>query len=271
MIDPGHPRLSIVRQCELVSIGRSTFYREATPESAENLVLMRLIDEQFLETPRYGSRQMARHLRRNAHGQDGLGADLSAAEDQRTASASQDLSLLSAALGDRPEPSLVRRHHLHPDAARLPRPSRIHGLGEPQGPVRRLSNTMDRSSALPRWRKPSLGTAGLTSSTPIVKGSRLVSGRPDSNTDRPQRFCDSVARRSWQLSAALRPTTSAAIEPRTARLSLCNFEQSRRKTRAEMARRSCEPTEQRNGKARVRVKARLGACGGGHRVGYRDK
>jgi transposase InsO family protein len=65
MIDPGHPRLSIVRQCELVSIGRSSFYREAMPESAENLVLMRLIDEQFLETPWYGSRQMARHLRRN--------------------------------------------------------------------------------------------------------------------------------------------------------------------------------------------------------------
>ena len=64
MIDPGHPRLSIVRQCELVSISRSSFYREATSENAENLRLMRLIDEQFLETPWYGSRQMARQLRR---------------------------------------------------------------------------------------------------------------------------------------------------------------------------------------------------------------
>ena len=65
MIDPGHPRLSVVvRQYELVSISRSSFYREPTPESAENLVLMRLIDEQFLEAPWYGSRQMARHLRR---------------------------------------------------------------------------------------------------------------------------------------------------------------------------------------------------------------
>jgi transposase InsO family protein len=35
------------------------------PENAENLVLMRLIDEQFLETPWYGSRQMVRNLRRN--------------------------------------------------------------------------------------------------------------------------------------------------------------------------------------------------------------
>jgi putative transposase len=66
MIDPGHSRLSIVRQCELVSISRSSFYREPTPESAENLELMRLIDEQFLETPWYGSRQMARYLRRTA-------------------------------------------------------------------------------------------------------------------------------------------------------------------------------------------------------------
>jgi putative transposase len=64
MIDPSHPRLSIVRQCELVSISRSSFYREPSPESAENLALMRLIDGQFLETPWYGSRQMARHLHR---------------------------------------------------------------------------------------------------------------------------------------------------------------------------------------------------------------
>src|SRR5665811_1205538 len=65
MIDPGHSWLSIVRQCELVSISRSSFYREPTVESEETLRLMRLIDEQFLETPWYGSRQMARYLRRN--------------------------------------------------------------------------------------------------------------------------------------------------------------------------------------------------------------
>jgi putative transposase len=65
MIDPDHPRLSIVRQCELASISRSSFYREPPAENEETLRLMRLIDEQFLETPWYGSRQMARHLRRN--------------------------------------------------------------------------------------------------------------------------------------------------------------------------------------------------------------
>ena len=64
MIDPGHGELSIARQCSLVSISRSSFYYEGKGESRLNLALMRLIDEQFLETPWYGSRQMARHLRR---------------------------------------------------------------------------------------------------------------------------------------------------------------------------------------------------------------
>lgn len=62
LIEPGHERLSVVRQCELVSISRSSFYYEPVEETAENLALMRLIDAQFLETPWYGSRQMARRL-----------------------------------------------------------------------------------------------------------------------------------------------------------------------------------------------------------------
>jgi putative transposase len=56
MVDPRHPRLSIVRQCTLVSIARSSFYYEGKGESPLNLVLMRLIDEQYLETPWYGWR-----------------------------------------------------------------------------------------------------------------------------------------------------------------------------------------------------------------------
>jgi putative transposase len=60
MIDPGHKRLSIVRQCELVSISRASFDRRPAGESEESLALMRLIDEAFLECPFYGARQMAR-------------------------------------------------------------------------------------------------------------------------------------------------------------------------------------------------------------------
>jgi putative transposase len=64
MIEADHPRLSVARQCALVSISRSAFSDRPAGETPLNLALMRLIDEVFLETPWYGSRQMARHLRR---------------------------------------------------------------------------------------------------------------------------------------------------------------------------------------------------------------
>jgi putative transposase len=63
MIRPDHPSLSIVRQCRLVSISRSSFYHTPRGESPENLALMAEIDRQFLETPFYGARQMTWHLR----------------------------------------------------------------------------------------------------------------------------------------------------------------------------------------------------------------
>ncbi len=62
MISPSGP-LSITRQGELFSISPSSWYDDTKGESPLNLKLMRLIDEQFLETPSYGSRQMAWHLR----------------------------------------------------------------------------------------------------------------------------------------------------------------------------------------------------------------
>ena len=60
----GHPGLSLGRQCRLLSISRSSFYYVPKGESPENLALMRRIDELFMKHPFYGSRQMARHLRR---------------------------------------------------------------------------------------------------------------------------------------------------------------------------------------------------------------
>jgi putative transposase len=67
MIDADHPRLSISRQCRLVSISRSSHYYTPKGESPLNLQLMRLIDEQYLLTPWYGARQMARHMRRQGY------------------------------------------------------------------------------------------------------------------------------------------------------------------------------------------------------------
>jgi putative transposase len=67
LVEPDHDRLSITRQCELLSIRRSAYYYQSVGENPQNLELMRLIDEQHLETPWYGARQMARHLRREGH------------------------------------------------------------------------------------------------------------------------------------------------------------------------------------------------------------
>ena len=67
LLSTDHPRLSVVRQCALVGISRSSYYYTPSGESELNLELMREIDRQFLETPWYGSRQMARHLRRRGY------------------------------------------------------------------------------------------------------------------------------------------------------------------------------------------------------------
>lgn len=64
MIRRDHPELSLSRQCQLVSISRSSFYYTPKGESPGNLALMRRIDELFLKHPFYGSRQMVRQLRR---------------------------------------------------------------------------------------------------------------------------------------------------------------------------------------------------------------
>ena len=78
--------LSISRQCALLGISRSSVYYTPRGESAESLALMRRIDALSLEYPFYGSRQMARHLRRegvlvgrrrgpSADARDGPGSD----------------------------------------------------------------------------------------------------------------------------------------------------------------------------------------------------
>ena len=68
MIDAQHPHLSLVRQCALMNISRGSVYYQRKGASALNLELMRAIDEQYLKTPWYGARQMARYLRRQGYG-----------------------------------------------------------------------------------------------------------------------------------------------------------------------------------------------------------
>ena len=54
--------MSVRRQCELLGLSRSSLYYEPAGESAENLRLMRKIDEQYTACPFYGSRRMTAWL-----------------------------------------------------------------------------------------------------------------------------------------------------------------------------------------------------------------
>jgi putative transposase len=67
MIERDHSAISIRRQCDLLGLNRSTLYYQPATVSAFNLQLMRLIDEQYLQTPFYGWPRMMAHLRRQGY------------------------------------------------------------------------------------------------------------------------------------------------------------------------------------------------------------
>lgn len=62
MIDRDHT-LSLVRQCELLNLSRSSQYYQPVPVSAADLALMRAVDELHLKYPFYGSRRLTGELR----------------------------------------------------------------------------------------------------------------------------------------------------------------------------------------------------------------
>ena len=63
-IDRGEEGLSVRRQCKLLGVPRSGLYYSAVAESAENVALMRKLDEQYTRTPYYGVRRMTAWLQR---------------------------------------------------------------------------------------------------------------------------------------------------------------------------------------------------------------
>ena len=68
MIVEKHEIISIKRQCKLLGLPRRSYYYESKKESDENLKLMRLLDEIYLEHPYYGYRKMTAVLRRKGFG-----------------------------------------------------------------------------------------------------------------------------------------------------------------------------------------------------------
>ena len=63
MVKP-HPELSIRYQCELLGVNRSSVYCDAKGETALNLVLMKMIDEEHTKHPFTGKRKIVEYLGR---------------------------------------------------------------------------------------------------------------------------------------------------------------------------------------------------------------
>ncbi len=161
MVEKDHPHLSIMKQCRLLSLSRSSFYYELKGETALNLALMRQIDEQFLETPclrcapddlTFAGRGTPgqREAHPAADAAHGVDADLSAPEHQPEGKRPQDLAVLAERVGDHAaKPGLVRRRDVYSDAPGLSLPRRDHGLGDKEssgpgsspGRLWRLSNS----------------------------------------------------------------------------------------------------------------------------------
>jgi putative transposase len=67
LVEPQAPGISLRCQCQLLGISRSSVYYRRKAVRAYDLELMRLIDEEHLRTPVYGSRRMKAYLNRLGH------------------------------------------------------------------------------------------------------------------------------------------------------------------------------------------------------------
>src|SRR5271155_3957515 len=68
MVERPGEAVSVRRQCALLNVARSGIYRPQPTMAADDLALMRRIDELHLELPFYGSRRMTWELKREGRG-----------------------------------------------------------------------------------------------------------------------------------------------------------------------------------------------------------
>jgi putative transposase len=66
-VEPEHPEIPVARQCELLDLSRSSYYYRPVAASAEELTLLRRLDEQYTQTPFYGVRKMTAVLRQEGY------------------------------------------------------------------------------------------------------------------------------------------------------------------------------------------------------------
>jgi len=67
LIEPHHQQISVRRQCQLLGLNRTSRYYTPQAETVENLLLMRLLDEQYTSCPFYGVRRMTAWLEQQGH------------------------------------------------------------------------------------------------------------------------------------------------------------------------------------------------------------
>ena len=61
-IEPGNIKISVLKQCAILSIHRSRYYYEPIAETAKNLAMMLWMDKQYFETPFYGVLRLTAEL-----------------------------------------------------------------------------------------------------------------------------------------------------------------------------------------------------------------
>jgi putative transposase len=99
-VDAGHAKISVRRQCDLLDLSRSSYYYKKAKASSDDLRLMRLIDEQYMRTPFFGSRQMAAWLSRQT-------------EQRVNRKCMQRLMRIMGIEAIYPKPRTTRRHPAH--------------------------------------------------------------------------------------------------------------------------------------------------------------
>ena len=145
MVERPGKKLSVRRQCALLSLTRSGVYRSKPVTEADDLAVMRRIDELHLELPFYGSRRMTFELNKEGRGVNrkrvrrlmrvmGIEALVPRPGTSKSRARAQDIPLPAARPEDcRDEPRLDGRRDLHPDVVRLPLSGGDHRLGQPGG------------------------------------------------------------------------------------------------------------------------------------------
>ena len=129
MVNRGHPKLSVVKQCRLLRLSRSSVYYRRKPTRPADLELMASMDRQYLKTPYYGSRRMTAWLQGS---QPPGTSDPPQAQYQQACAGTQDIPLLAEKGASRQGQSgLGSGHHLPAHGAGVPLSGGHYGLAQP--------------------------------------------------------------------------------------------------------------------------------------------